>query len=656
MKTKFLYSSIVLFVSLGLFLGFKISEDIHGSKVSSSKSDYVSVQYSTDNVPVYTDDFDGDNTPVGLALRGYKVINNSQPVGTSTWFQGGTGVGTPPAFNGPTTGYVGCNYLSTSGGPSGGEGIIDNWLIFPRIAGGIQAGDSLTFWARSSTVATPPNVNYPDSARIYYSANGDSTVAGTWVELGRFKFINPAAGAPNNGYEKKGFRAATSGANGRFAIVYHVNNAGPTGANSDYICIDAARIERTSTPPPTPTTWFEHTTPLSAGTLASVSAADDNNVWAAGYVSNASGPPLVIRTTNGGTYTNALGTGIGAAVPIFNIWAIDGNTALATGSTTSTFVYKTTNGGTTWSTVFTQSGGFINVITMKDANTGFMQGDPVGGRWSLFRTTNGGTTWDSTGMYLPQAGTEAGWNNAISTVGDNIWFGTNNTKVYRSTNFGMSWTAQVPTGVAGASGSDVHFNDANNGMYGGASLVTTTNGGTTWTANAGSGTGNYSGITGYGSNWWTVRFSAAVGFSSNNGTAWSVAYTTTSGTVADITKSRTGLFLYGSKNNGGMIKYGITTGINPVGGEVVKNYSLSQNYPNPFNPTTNIKFAIPSNGLVSLKVYNMLGKEVATLVNGNLSAGAYTYDFNASNLASGVYFYKLESANFSEVKKMMLVK
>jgi hypothetical protein len=85
-------------------------------------------------------------------------------------------------------------------------------------------------------------------------------------------------------------------------------------------------------------------------------------------------------------------------------------------------------------------------------------------------------------------------------------------------------------------------------------------------------------------------------------------------------------------------------------------YELSQNYPNPFNPSTSIKFAIPQAGNVSLKVYNMLGQEVKTLVNGFREAGSHTVNFNADNLNSGLYFYKLESGNFSQVRKMTLLK
>ncbi len=85
-------------------------------------------------------------------------------------------------------------------------------------------------------------------------------------------------------------------------------------------------------------------------------------------------------------------------------------------------------------------------------------------------------------------------------------------------------------------------------------------------------------------------------------------------------------------------------------------FSLSQNYPNPFNPSTEIKYSIPNSGFVTLKVYNMLGQEVASLVNQEQKSGNYTVNFNASQLASGVYMYKLQSGNFSLTKKMMLLK
>lgn len=89
---------------------------------------------------------------------------------------------------------------------------------------------------------------------------------------------------------------------------------------------------------------------------------------------------------------------------------------------------------------------------------------------------------------------------------------------------------------------------------------------------------------------------------------------------------------------------------------LAEDYSLSQNYPNPFNPSTKINFSIPKNELVKIVVYNLLGKEVAILVNEEKAAGQHEVEFSAKNLASGIYFYKLASGEFTEIKKMILIK
>jgi len=96
-------------------------------------------------------------------------------------------------------------------------------------------------------------------------------------------------------------------------------------------------------------------------------------------------------------------------------------------------------------------------------------------------------------------------------------------------------------------------------------------------------------------------------------------------------------------------------GIQP-NGEIVNSYSLSQNLPNPFNPSTVIKFSIPKSSFVTLKVYDVSGKEVKNLVNSQLSQGGYNYTMNGSDLSSGVYYYKITAGEFTEVKRMVLIK
>lgn len=92
------------------------------------------------------------------------------------------------------------------------------------------------------------------------------------------------------------------------------------------------------------------------------------------------------------------------------------------------------------------------------------------------------------------------------------------------------------------------------------------------------------------------------------------------------------------------------------GSLVITAYDLLQNYPNPFNPTTTIRYALPTAGLTILKIYDVLGKEVMTLVNSHQESGRYEVDVDASTLASGMYLYKLTSGSYSEVKKMMLIR
>ncbi len=109
-------------------------------------------------------------------------------------------------------------------------------------------------------------------------------------------------------------------------------------------------------------------------------------------------------------------------------------------------------------------------------------------------------------------------------------------------------------------------------------------------------------------------------------------------------------------NQYGFIPPDETVGIIPISTNIPDNFKLFQNYPNPFNPETNIKFDLKKREAVKLTVYDLLGKEITQLVNEELSAGTYSIKFNGSNYSSGVYFYKLQTADYSETKKMFLVK
>jgi hypothetical protein len=93
-----------------------------------------------------------------------------------------------------------------------------------------------------------------------------------------------------------------------------------------------------------------------------------------------------------------------------------------------------------------------------------------------------------------------------------------------------------------------------------------------------------------------------------------------------------------------------------INNETPVSFGLAQNFPNPFNPVTKINYRIEKSGIVTLKVYDVTGNEISTLVSSNQTAGSYTVDFNSGNLSSGIYFYKLESAGKSDVRKMTLLK
>jgi hypothetical protein len=195
-------------------------------------------------------------------------------------------------------------------------------------------------------------------------------------------------------------------------------------------------------------------------------------------------------------------------------------------------------------------------------------------------------------------------------------------------------------------------------MGGEAQLNKTTDGGGTWVAQTLPGTGNIGGITGLADQWWAARQNPNIYYSNDNGISWSVQYTSPiSGVYFAIGKSRDDSLIIAVRNDGGISAYhvsntvGVQQGVPPV-----LKFDLAQNFPNPFNPSTKIDFDVPQSGLVKLTVYNVIGQEVAELINTTVSAGQHEVTFNASSLPSGAYFYKLQQGNSVMVKKMLVMK
>jgi hypothetical protein len=399
--------------------------------------------------------------------------------------------------------------------------------------------------------------------------------------------------------------------------------------------------------------WAE----LTSGTtrdLESISSPDNNICW----VSGDSG--TVVRTTNGGLNWQNVGVGLSGSNSIHNIFAVDANIAILTSFVgTNAVVFRTTNGGSNWLQVFSQPDGYINSIWMTSASNGFMMGDPVDGRWSLWKTTNGGVNWDSAGLKVNQIGTEYGWNNGMFVLGNQIWFGTFSPRLYYSSNNGADWSIQTTSESYGHAA--VWFNSPQNGMSSGYDIAYSSNSGNTWDIR--NLQNNFiMGIMGKGNNFWDCEFNppSRIQMTSNGGLDWIVEYQPAVGQLNHITASRNGNTGWACMTSGIIAKRMSLVNIATQNSEIPKQFSLSQNYPNPFNPSTKINFDIPANILgmenVSLKIYDILGHEVETLINAQLKPGSYTAEWNAGNFSSGVYYYRITAGQYSDTRKMLLVK
>ena len=285
----------------------------------------------------------------------------------------------------------------------------------------------------------------------------------------------------------------------------------------------------------------------------------------------------------------------------------------------------------------------------------------------IFLSTNNGTSWTEVNTGLTNTDIRSLATSPNGAGGTNLFAGTAG-GIFLSTNNGTSWTEvnsgltntyirSLATSPNGADGTSLFAGTFSSGVF------LSTNNGTNWTeVNSGLTKTNVSSFdvspNGTGGNNIFAGTLEGVFLSTNNGTSWTEVNTgLTHFQVQSLAISGTNLFagIYG----GGVWRRPLSEFITSV--ELLSNaqpshFRLEQNYPNPINPSTEIIYTITKAGNVTLKVYNMLGQEIVTLVNGYQAANSYEVNFNASGLSSGVYYYRLQAGVFSETKKLVLLR
>ncbi|MEO8513270.1 MAG: T9SS type A sorting domain-containing protein [Ignavibacteria bacterium] len=341
-------------------------------------------------------------------------------------------------------------------------------------------------------------------------------------------------------------------------------------------------------------------------------------------------------TDYGATWTEMISPAFDSSQNSYTKVRTDGNINPKVYLHSEGFVYVSTNRGDSWSKLNPlefNAGSILNLSASRTQGVLYvcLNASPPS-------STNKLKVYDGGVWYERSSGLPANVNIRNVTVhqnNDNIAYAVVNglggagQKLFKTTNRGVNWI-NISGDIPNIPLSDVVTHPSNpNNLYLGSQVggYRSTNGGTNW------------------HRW-------------NNGIPEATIITEM--TYIDSLSSNGKFYILAATYGRGMIVRDISgddpIGIQPISGNIPTKFSLDQNYPNPFNPNTNIKFDIPKAGNVKLVVYDINGREVNRLINQNLPAGYYNADFNASNLASGVYFYSLEANDFTDVKKMILVK
>ena len=371
---------------------------------------------------------------------------------------------------------------------------------------------------------------------------------------------------------------------------------------------------------------------------------------------------LIAGTTNGGlfTTTNSGTSWTSISLPAQNgtVWGVDvpsfGTSADKAVSNemiaaTEKGVFMTTNGGSNWS-----ASGLVNVDVRTVAKDN--SGSIFAGTWGhgAYRSDDGGTMWVNVSAGLPSS--TVAFSKIIKLNDGSVVAATFGNGMYRLSADKQSWTKldfeypfvwNLHQSVSGELYAATY----------GKGIFRSVNGGNTW-QNISLGLTNlyiYAVSSDKNNNLAASSLNGGVFSMAKGKTNWSTLGLSGASVVSVAANPVNGQLVIASKNGSVMATAG-TTGVKDNSTLIPKEYNLSQNYPNPFNPTTKIAVDIPMASEVTLMVYNILGQHIATLVNQQLQAGKYTFDFKANNFASGVYIYRLTAGKYTMTKKMILQK